>query len=216
MRAFRVFGLSVRDLYEDLFMYAGLNLLWWLCALVIVLIPPATAGLMYLTNEVAHERRVEWRMVLTGARLYFWRSWQITIVALGGAIILVTNVWFYVNNTTGILQYLTILWIYLLIIWVVAQIYAFPLMIQMEQPRILPIYRNALLLTLSRPLFTILVILLLVVATVIGGALAILLILGIPALWAITANRALVYLLEEVRTAQSKADDDKKKGKEND
>ncbi|MCC7355052.1 MAG: hypothetical protein IT330_15010 [Anaerolineae bacterium] len=211
MRAFRIFGLSVRDLYEELFMFAGLNLLWWLCVLVIILIPPATAGLMYIGNELAHERRVEWRMFLTGARLYFWRSWQIAIVALGGAFILLTNVWFYVNATTGILQYLTILWIYLLIIWVAAQIYAFPLLIQMEQPRILLIYRNALLLTLSRPLFTVLLILLLLIATIIGGIFAIILILAIPGLWAIASNRALVHVLEEVRSAQSKGEESGKK-----
>ena len=204
MRAFRVFWLSLRDLYEELFMFAGLNLLWWLCVLVIVLIPPATAGLMYLANELAHERRVEWRMFLTGARLYLWRSWQVTIASLGGIVILLTNIWFYVNVTTGILQYLTILWIYLLIIWLAAQIYVFPLLIQMEQPRLLLIYRNALLLTLSRPLFTVLLILLLVAATIIGGLFAIILILAIPGLWAIAANRALVHVLEEVRAAQTK------------
>lgn len=202
MRALRIFWLSLRDLYEELFTFAGLNLLWWLCAVVIVLLPPATAGLMYIANELAHERRIEWSMFLTGARLYFWRSYQVTLVSIGVVILLLTNIWFYVNVASGILQYLTILWIYLLIIWALAQLYVYPFLIQMEQPRLVLIYRNALLLTLSRPLFTIVLILLLGAATLLGGILAIILILAIPGLWAIAANRALISVLQEVREAQ--------------
>lgn len=209
MRAFRVFWLSLRDLYEELFIFAGLNLLWWLCVVVVVLIPPATAGLMYIANELAHERRIEWSMAITGARLYFWRSYQVALVSIGIVIVLLTNIWFYVNVAGGVLQYLAILWIYLLIIWLLAQFYVYPFLIQMEQPRLLLIYRNALLLTLSRPLFTVVLILLLVAATILGGILAIILILAIPGLWAIASNRALVFVLEEVRAAQKAERSDK-------
>jgi uncharacterized membrane protein YesL len=212
VRAFRVFWLSVRDLYEELFVFAGLNLLWWLCALVVVLIPPATAGLMYIANEIVHERRIEWRMFLEGARIYFWRSWQVFIVGAGVAFILLTNVLFYYQATTGVVQYLTILWIYLLIIWLVTQIYVFPFLIQMEQPRVIPIFRNALLLTLSRPLFTVVLMILLALATALGAVFAIVLILAIPGLWALASTRALTVLLEEVRAAQKTTDKDGKAG----
>lgn len=202
MQAFSVIWQSIRSNYEELFVFVPLSIAWWLCALVIVPLPPASAGLAYLATEIAHERRIEWRMAVEGARLYFWRSWQVFLVALAGTAVLVINVVFYLN-IENILRYLTILWIYVLLIWLSALVYVFPLLVAMEEPRILLIYRNALLLALSQPLFTIILLVVLVLLTAISVVIPILLVLITPGLWALASTRALVHLLEIVRRVQN-------------
>ena len=218
MQAFHVVWRAIRDLYDDLFVFVPLSLLWWLCFLVIIPLPPAVAGLVYLANEIAHERRIEWRMAVEGARLFFWRSWVVFLVSVLGFLVVGMNIWFYLNQFTGLPQYLTILWLYLLIIWSAAQIYVYPLLIAMEKPRVLLIFRNALLLTLANPLFTVLLLVLFLALTVVSVAFPLLLILVLPGLLSLVSTRALVYLVERVRQIQSHRDhqDDEKHDEDHD
>lgn len=201
VQASRIVWQSIRNEYEELMVFVPLSMVWWLCALVVILLPPATVGLVYLANEIAHERRIGWRMALEGARLFFWRSWLVFLVSLVGTAVLTINVLFYLN-LDNILRYVTILWIYVLLIWLTAQVYVFPLLVVMEEPRVLVIYRNALLLALSQPLFTVLLLIIMVVLTVFSALIPIFLILITPGLWALASTLGLAHLLDIVRRVQ--------------
>ena len=54
----QVVGLALSDWWDDWVNMVVINLLWWLCWLTVVLGPPATFGMYYATNQLAHGSRL--------------------------------------------------------------------------------------------------------------------------------------------------------------
>ena len=195
--AFVVVGRSIRDWWDEMFLMVGVNLMWALLAIPVVTLFPATMGAFYLTYEKAHGRRVEFDYFWQAFRQYFGKAWALGAVNTVVSVLLVVNILFYLQQPNW-LFYLTILWIYLLILWVGIQIYVFPLAIEQENKSVKLIYRNAALLAMGKPLFTFTTALLLVIITALSIALSPLLLLVYIPLSGLIANHALISALEDV------------------
>ncbi len=203
MRALRTFWQAIRDLYEELMLLAGVSVLWWLAVLLIVPGPPATAGLCYVAHRIAHEQRVEFSFFWQETKRQFGKSWQLAGVNLLSLTVVLVNFMFYFR-LENVLRYAGVAWIYVFLLWLVAQIYLFPLLFEMEEPRLRWLLRNALLLPLSRPGYTLLLLMLLLVATLLSTVLPLLLIIVWPALVALVGARATVTVIEDVSERQAK------------
>lgn len=199
MKALRTFWLAIRDLYEELMLLSGVSMLWWLAVLLIVPGPPATAGLCYLAHRIVHEQRVGFGFFWEEAKGRFAKSWQLVGVDLLGLLIIGTNFYFYLR-LEGFWRYVAILWIYLFLLWVGMQIYLFPLLFEMEEPRLAWLLRNAVLLALFRPGYTLLLVILLLMTTFLSSALFILMIVAWPALMALVSARATTTVIAELET----------------
>lgn len=202
MKALRVFWLAIRDLYEELMLLAGVSVLWWLSVLLIIPGPPATAGLYYLAHRIVHERRVEFSFFWEEAKRSFGKSWQLAGVNLLGLIIVLVNFNFYLRLNNA-LRYAAILWLYLLLLWLAMQIYLFPLLFEMEEPRLGWILRNAVLLPLIRPGYTLLLLILLIAVTFLSSVLFLLLVVAWPALLALVGARALVTVIADLEASRA-------------
>ncbi|NOZ29224.1 MAG: hypothetical protein GXP39_14405 [Chloroflexi bacterium] len=226
MRSLRTVARSIRDFYDEMFLFVPLSVVWWLPVilvtvlviplarslewwlilplLVIAVIPvaPLTAGLCYVGYRIAHELRVDFGFFKEAVREYFLPSLRLGILDLVIVVTVVINLFFY-SRFANWLRLITIIWIYVLILWAVAQLYLFPLLFEQREPKALSAVRNAAILALAQPLFTLGVFLLALILTILCAILPVLLILVWPGLMALIATRALASVLEQARASMA-------------
>jgi len=239
MRAFRVFGRSIVDFYDEMFLLVGINIVWtFLSAIVsiIILLPlsfilsliigadllasllnfapapvailtlfmlapnPATAGIYYVTHRIARERRVYFSDFIQGLKRYFFKSLLLLFANLLISALLLTNILFYtLQPPTPILRYTAIIWLYGLFLWVEMQLYGLPLLIEQSNKSILLVLRNAVLLVMSDPLYTTILLVLLLGMSLLSSLLGLTTFFLICSLVSMVTNKALVERLREIR-----------------
>ncbi len=166
---------------------------------------PAMAGVHNLTNPIPHERRIEFSYFWEGFRRYYLKSWQTLGLWVVGVVTLAVNIWFYRmwwQQGTQIAIVPVILFLWIMVLWLGIQPYLFPLLMEQEDKRVLLVFKNAILLALVNPGFTVLVIVLLGATLLLSLIFPPLLLLVTFSLAALVDNRAIVQLmirLEEQR-----------------
>lgn len=230
--SFKAFWQSAKELFDELFALAIVNLIWVVINLPLALIAgmlllnnalgtaaivallavvpmaPATAGLYAVAQRVTEGRVISWRVFFEGFREYRMISWQVYgLWALGLALILV-NIQFYLQLNSTIGSFLTILFLYLLAIWFALLIYIGPLMLLQTDKRLRVIARNAFLMVLGRPVFTlstVIMMMVIIVVSVFLRLLPFLLTFAFLALWSLRATMALIADAEARRLAREEA-----------
>jgi uncharacterized membrane protein YesL len=209
--AFRITWRSLRDTYEELFVLVGANLLALLLFLPLVTGPPALAGLHYLGFHIATEKRIEFGFFWQGFKDYFLDSWKLAalnVVVLG---VLGGDVWFYLTQVQGAWRVLGFVGAWMLLIWAVAQLYTFPLLVRQEERKFFLLIKNSVLLTLAYPVFslTAAVLLALVLALSIVVPVAFVLVgLSFAAVMSAHALNHSIEMVEAYRAQQSQEQDD--------
>ena len=154
--AWRIFRKTLSHLWDEMFLLAIANVLWVALCLLLVTAPPATAGLFVLTHRLASGKAASLGDFFAGLRRYFWRSWLWAIVAGAGFFILGGDV-----VLTGLLSdadYVVLIqgfFLMLLFLWAFLLLYAFPLILEQEQPSLRLALRNALVMFATNPGFSI-------------------------------------------------------------
>lgn len=201
MKAFVVMWRTIRALYDELFLFVWLSLLWWAGTLLILPAAPVTLGLHKAANRVANYKRVDSSFFWESARQYIGRGWLLyagNLLIFAGVIF---NIWFYLNGRSSWAQVVGIAWIWILLFLLMASQYLFPLFWQQDHPSLKMVVRNALLLALRHPLYTFLLLLFQVLILVLSFVLVVPILLLTPALLALTMNVGLVGLLQEMGLA---------------
>ncbi|HEX2517763.1 MAG TPA: hypothetical protein VH257_23865 [Chloroflexota bacterium] len=142
-------------------------------ALALALAGPGTAAAYAVTNRFANGDLMEPLRFWSNFRRYFWRGWLLGIIDAGSGALLVLNIWFYANSGQTLLWLLSIVFVYVLLIWGAVQSYLFAMMVEMDQSPRLAV-RNALFMALDNlglTLGLLLVNVLVVVISVLPGAL---------------------------------------------
>jgi uncharacterized membrane protein YesL len=97
-----------------------------------------------------------WRLAL--------RCFLLSLVVL---VALIANVYFYGVLSSGWLRFFSIVWLYGALFWLSLHLYLVPLLVYVSEPRMLDLYRRAAFIALGHPIYTImLVVVLLVVGLV--------------------------------------------------
>jgi uncharacterized membrane protein YesL len=95
------------------------------------------------------------------------KHWRLSLRCLPVSLIilvaLVANAYFYLVFGSGVLRFVSILWLYGTLFWLSVHIYLVPLMVHVSEPRVLNLYRRAAFVALGHPVYTI-VLLILVLA----------------------------------------------------
>jgi len=213
MRAFLVAGRALRSFINELTFLAAMSLLWfvtggltvilaallalslaggfwWLAPLIAIPIGPATAALAVVARRCAADVRVNRSFYFDGLRT-FWRP-ALGLSAIGTAVValLLMNIIFYVSRPSGFMQGLALIWGYLLLFWLSVQFYAYPILVRMEKPAALGALRTAVLGAFANPLFSIILVLIAVVFTVLGLLTIIFFFLVWPALMTLLGEHA--------------------------
>jgi uncharacterized membrane protein YesL len=142
------------DAYINFIPLIVLNVIWFLLSLLLVTIPPALFGLHYAVNRLVHQRDADWRVLLEGVRLHFWRSWRWGLANLIVLPLLAVNIFFYSFEETLWAVPARLITIGLLVTWMCIQIYVIPLVMEQRDQRLRVAFRNAFVICLKRPLYT--------------------------------------------------------------
>lgn len=200
MKAFTIMWRVIKSAYEELFLCVGMSLLWWAGLFLVVTGAPATMGIEHVANRLANYKRADSGFFWDSARLHlrqgFFLFWLSVIVPPA----LAFNVWFYANSE-GWLRFISLVWLWVLLLWLLISQYLFPLFWQQDEPNIRLAFRNAALLTAKYPLYSLLLFLFQILLIFICVAVVLPLPLLLPAMIALAQNFGTLGLLQEMGLA---------------
>lgn len=197
-----VWGLSILLALAPLLLLgsANLGLALGLSLLLSIPIPIVSGALCFVTNQTAHERAVGWDTFVTGLRLYWRKSLAVALINLVALILIVANLYFYAVWLEGDwTTFAVAAWILLGIYWYIAQIYWFPMILELESEKVLLALRNALSLVLVSPGFSLVLAIILFIITILCIGLTIPLPLFMAVLLLLIINRATINRITVIR-----------------
>lgn len=211
--AFRLIWLSTKDFWDDFVLLLMFNLVWSLTALLpslpffflgtinvpavamaFVLALPflvASGALCYVTNQVTRGRIPDLGMFATGVRRYWAKSLLVALINLLAVVAVFINLRFYGTVLQGAWTSIVVaLWWVASLYWLLAQIYWFPMILELESESVLLALRNSLAMVLVTPGFTLLLGLILAVLGVLFVVLSLPAVLVMGTLFFLIANHA--------------------------
>lgn len=181
------------------------NIYFVLMLLPIITIPPAFGGLNYAASQLVINEPVNRQTFFEGFKKYFQTSyvWFFTNVIVVG--ILLFNIDLSIQSHQVLwLQYLKgIYWVFLGV-WMLLQIYTFPLMIQQEKPRFILALRNSAILWFKHTLFSLLLSMVIIILVAASSYLFPLWFVITASLIAYLTNLGVVYLLSKEELIKKK------------
>ncbi len=190
--ALRVFGRAAVDLKDALFLLAGLNILWTLLSLTVVLLPPATAAMFEATHELVRGRAPEVREYLRAVRRHFARSWAWTLVNVLAWIVLLANLFFYGALRDVWAVVLQALFTGFAAFWLISQFYVWPFLFEQAEMSLRWALRNAIFTVFAAPVFSLTLALLGALMLVVSLLLVAPLVLATTAFLCLIANHAVI------------------------
>jgi hypothetical protein len=152
--AMSVFWQTLKDAWEELYSIAIVNLVWLFCSITVVLFPVTLAGMFYVTNRVAHGKTFHFSDFIDGMKKFWWRSLLWFLATIVMMVIVYADLAFYASRLGGLLGAVVGgFWIGVAIFWLAMQMYFWPVIIEMERPRMLLAWRNSAYLILANPFF---------------------------------------------------------------
>lgn len=231
-RALGVIGGSLLDLWENIFVLVTANLVWAISlipgilvgillgggilalvasfAVVAVLAGPTTIGLFYMTTDMSRRERAEVSEFVRGVKRFYRRGWLLGGLNAFFAILITFNLSFYSQPAfaSSPLRLMNIFWLYIIIAWLLYQLYLWPLAIRMEPDGKLPfllLLRNAALATFKYLGFSLIIGVVMVVLLALYFVLAFVpLVLFGMVLQTLFSNRAVKVVLVRENERQAK------------
>lgn len=205
---------SLKDLWEDFVLLIMLNLVWSL-ALLLALAPVLIWGgtnlglglalslllswplaivsgaLCFVTNQIVRGKAVGWATFATGLRRYWSKSLAVGLINLAVLLLLASNIQFYAFVLQGVWANLLLsIWVIAAIYWLIAQIYWYPMVLELESEKVLTALRNALVLVIISPGFSLTLAIILLALVVLCTLLTVPLVLFMVVLLLLIMSRA--------------------------
>ena len=143
--ALKTLALSFRDLWQELWTALVVHLLFLLGCLLVIPGPPAALALFYFGNRIAHEEVTGLPDFLHAIRRYWAPAWRWGLLNLLVLALLAGDYYFtgMLAGPTRIVRLLQGLYLTLLAVWLVLQIFLPPFLFEQQQPSVLQALRNA-------------------------------------------------------------------------
>jgi uncharacterized membrane protein YesL len=191
------------DAYYDSIPLITLNLAWLLLSLPLVTAFPAAAGLYYATNQLAHQKSAGWETFIDGFRRYFWIGWRWGLLNLGALALLGVNIAFYAGLDAAWAPLLQGVFVSLSILWLLLQLYTFPLLLEQETPRLRTALYNSLVILARSPLPSLGLAALLIAICLLSTLLFFLWFVLTVSLSAYLCNRATLRAIQKIKSRQT-------------
>jgi uncharacterized membrane protein YesL len=204
-QVFRVLWEALKDLWDELSLLILMNAVSALLVIPVVTFPPALAGLWHTANRLTNEKSIHWRDYFEGFRRYFWKAWGLALLNILVAAVVFTNISFYTpGNTPFEINPTLSIWIRglflgIVFLWLIIQMYLMALLLEQQDQRLRVALRNAAVLAVANPGFTLVLALLLLIVAVISTLFPVLWFAITLALFAVVCNKAVLHLLEPYR-----------------
>jgi hypothetical protein len=151
--ALRVVARAYRHLSGNGYLYVWANLAFLVLSLPIVTMPAAWAGLCRLGYGAIRQPNADWNDLIVGFREFVVRGAFMALLNAAVLFINVTNLLSY-TGVSALDWGLRLLWILILVAWFSIQFYLYPLYHAMQQPSLMGAFRNAAVMVLLNPVFT--------------------------------------------------------------
>lgn len=158
LSALRLCRSTVSHLNHRGYIYVWANILWFLLTLPIITAPAAWAGLINLSRQAYLNRTATLDDFWAGFRMNLGRGALMTVLNIVVIGLNLFNLGSYANSTDFTTLTLRSVWWLTLVIWFVIQFYMWPLFYELKQPTLWGAIRNAFVMALLNPLFTIVLI----------------------------------------------------------
>ena len=209
---------SCKDFYDHLFFLAAISLLWFFLVgpllymgiaglflkqvipifLNLLLVGPLTLAVFVVTYRLIIHQEVQLRDLFRAFFAKFWRGMVAYWLSLTVFVILVVDLLFFINFDNKILFYLSGIWIYLLIFFLISQFYFWSLLAQLDDS-LWQLFKMSLLITLDNLLFSLGIFLSFLLLLALGVVTAgIVLAVGFIGFLGIFANNATYQLREKL------------------
>jgi uncharacterized membrane protein YesL len=225
MNPFRILWKSLADVYDNLFVAVGMNVLWLLLSIpavaliagvfilvglpenvAVILAPllallfpgPGSIGIHHFMNQLYKEERVELSLYWDGLKKLWGRATLLLLVALAVDAVLYVNISFYLALDSPV-RYVAILWFYAFLLWSMMGLYMNPLLVEQTDKGIVLIVRNAFLLCLGNAVPTLIILVVLTAIGMLSIGIAILVALVTGTYVAAVETRAVLSFLERIR-----------------
>ena len=196
--AFRILALAFRDTWQELWTILIVQLLFLLGIILILPGPPAILALFFYANRIAHGESATERDFLRAVRIYWGPAWRwgllnlFMIGLLSGDYYLTARL----TDNTNIASFIQGLYIALLAVWLLLQLFALPFLFEQKQPEVLRALRNAAVF-IGKNLSFVLVFALLLLFSLAAGMLVFMLTFAFGGVFlAFAGNRAVLEHLE--------------------
>jgi hypothetical protein len=221
--AFRITWQSLKDLWDEFVLLVMLNVVWSLSVVLMITplllwggsnpipalalsfllfwpLPIISGALCFVTNQVARGKAVGWGTFATGLRRYWAKSLGVAGINLVVIGLIASNIQFYGVILQGMwTNFALSIWIVLGLYWLITQIYWFPMILELESEKVLGALRNALVLVIISPPFSVTAAIILAVLAALCIVLTVPLLLFMAALLLLISNRATRDRLEHIQ-----------------
>lgn len=194
---------ALQDTWDAALELILINLLWVFFAALVVTLPGAMAGLFYSTHRLAYRESIGWRSFFEGFRRFFTVGLRWTLVNLVVLALFFVNFWFYGRVEPAWSEWVRGIFLGLSLLWIALQLFTFPLLLEQEDRGMLTALRNSLVLYLSFPKYSLLVLALVFVLAVVSTLLQVPWFLLTVSLSAFLVSRAVAQMLRAMQAGQA-------------
>jgi uncharacterized membrane protein YesL len=154
MEGLRVLWRGLRHLNHRGYIYIWANVLWFVLSLPIITAPAAWAGLVRMTHTAHTKPSASLSDFWDGFRENLWRG---VVLGVLNALIIginIVNIAAYRGAAGMMYDLMRLVWVLALFVWLTIQLYLWPLFYEMKQPNMVGAMRNAGLMFLLNPFFS--------------------------------------------------------------
>jgi MFS family permease len=170
---------------------------------------PFTAGVQFMGHQLAQDDVLSLEDQWEGLRQYSAFAVRLWLPSIALTALIIFEVTFYITaSSTGkgsfhiVSLLLGIFWAYVLVFWLSIHLYVFPLLMEQDERKVWTTYRNAVIISVSRPVFTSIVALLWIAVLFIGSVTGLALVIAL-ALGALLQQNALAHLIPTFERSSS-------------
>jgi uncharacterized membrane protein YesL len=124
-----------------------------LAVLYVFLVAPLAAGVYVMAKHIVTRNDPSILDVFRGLKSYYVDSMALGLAQALVTLLVLVNIWFYLTHGGIVLKVLSILFVYLLLVWMLSSIYHYPLLIE-QRPGAMKVIKRGLLLTVDNVAFT--------------------------------------------------------------
>ena len=191
----RLIWIFLLDAFYNGYELIKINFIWVLLTLPVITAPAATGGLYYATNQLAHQNVASWNIFFEGFRKYWWMSWRWLLANVVVLIILGGGYLFYGQIQTSLGTLLQGFLMVLIAVWLLLQVYTYPLLLEQEERSFIIALRNSLVFFLRAPGYSLSLAVVVLGLAVLSTYLRVPWFLFTAGLIAYLANRGMLHLL---------------------
>jgi uncharacterized membrane protein YesL len=181
---------------------------FWLMPLLAIPAGPATAGLAYLARPVARDLHADRSMFFEGFRTYWKQALALSAIAMVVLALLLLNLFFYVSRESPFFQAFSLFWALLTVFWLSVGLYLYPVLVGLKEPGVVATLKTSVAVAFANPVFSLLLVVIAVLLSVVSVFVAILLLLAWPAVIALLGEHGLKLLVERVRGPEDLGEED--------